>query len=33
MIKNGNYAIYKGNEFEITEDMDDNTIIITEEKK
>lgn len=29
MIRNGRYALYKGNEYELSEDMDDNNIIIT----
>lgn len=33
MIKNGQYAWYKGNEFELSEDVDDNRIIITEDKR
>lgn len=33
MIKNGQYAWYKGNEFGLSEDVDDNRIIITEDKR
>lgn len=29
MIKSGKYALYKGNEYELSEDVDDNNIIIT----
>ena len=32
MIKNGTYARYHRNEYELTEDMDDNVIIVTEDK-
>lgn len=30
MIRNGNYCIYNGKEYELSEDMDDNLIIVTE---
>lgn len=30
MIRNGNYCIYNGKEYELSEDMDDNLIILTE---
>lgn len=32
MIKNGKYAWYRGNEFELSEDDKDNIIIVTEDK-
>jgi hypothetical protein len=30
MIRNGNYCIYNGREFELSEDMDENLIILSE---
>lgn len=31
MIKSGKFAMYNGHEYELSEDMDDNTVIITKD--